>query len=339
MNQITHKVNNHPIDVVIAWVDGSDPRLKEKRERYMKGEKVVPFQGTQNTRFASNNEIRYCVLSILKFAPFVRNIFIVTDEQDPNIFDDVKRHFPNRINTIRIVDHKEIFKGFEEFLPTFNSISIGNMAWRIEGLSESFVYFNDDVFLVREVKPEDWVKNNKPVMRGRWILPPYLKIFRNYIRVLFNRYLLGNRNYKPKFSFHLVQWNAARIAGMRFRLFFNCHTPHVVNRKTVEGFYTQNLELLMKNLSFRFREQSQFNVTTLANHLEIVGGNKNTAKLNLGYLVPSYYSKRRTKSKMRRCEVDTDIKSVCVQSLDTASKEDQDMIFAWMNKILNLSTS
>jgi hypothetical protein len=328
--------NSQPIDVVIAWVDGNDPRLKEKRERFIKGAPPIKFSGASATRFASTNEIRYCVLSILKFAPFVRNIFIVTDEQDPNIYEEVRKYFPERLNAIRIVDHKEIFRGHEEYLPTFNSISIGNMVWRIEGLSENFVYFNDDVFLIRDIKPSDWIIENRPVLRGRWVLPPYLKIFRNRIRVFINRELLNNPGYHPKFSFHLVQWNAASLLGMKFRLFFNCHTPHVVNRKRVEDFYTKNNSLLEKNISYRFRDQAQFNVTTLANHMEILSGNRNTEKLNLGYLVPSYYSKRRLNKKMRRCETHPGVKSVCVQSLDTASKEDQDKIFNWMDRILNL---
>ncbi|MCU0459319.1 MAG: Stealth CR1 domain-containing protein, partial [Bacteroidales bacterium] len=65
-----------PVDVVIAWVDGDDPRLVEKRSRYQSGGRITTASGAHPTRFASSNEIRYCVLSILRFAPFVRNIFI-----------------------------------------------------------------------------------------------------------------------------------------------------------------------------------------------------------------------------------------------------------------------
>ena len=82
-----------PIDAVIAWVDGDDPVLKGKRNKYLHGGNVAIGSGAHPTRFASSNEIRYCVLSILRFAPFVRNIFIVTDEQDPGISADVKKYF------------------------------------------------------------------------------------------------------------------------------------------------------------------------------------------------------------------------------------------------------
>jgi hypothetical protein len=339
-NHIHNHKTHEPIDVVIAWVDGSDPKLAEKRRQFLSQSsfRVIP-QGAQATRFASDNEIRYCVLSILKFAPFVRNIFIVTDDQDPQVHEDVRKYFPDRLDSIRIVDHKEIFRDFEEYLPTFNSISIGNMVWRIEGLSENFVYFNDDVFLIREVKPEDWVIDKRPVLRGRFMVPPYMKLFKNFVKKGIQKYLLKNTAYQPKFSFYLVQWNAAKAAGMKFRFLFNCHTPHVINRKRIESFYSMNRELLEKNISYRFRDLSQFNVTTLANHLEVLDGNRNIEKLNLGYLVPSYYSRRKLNRKIRRCEQNERVKSVCVQSLDTATKEDQDRIFKWMDQFLNFDLS
>ena len=153
---------NPPIDVVIAWVDGDDPELARKRSNYVNGTNIPVGSGAHSTRFASSNEIRYCVLSILRFAPFVRNIFIVTDEQDPGISDDVKKYFPERVESIRIVDHKEIFEGYESFLPTFNSICIANMVWRIKGLSDNFVYFNDDSVLIGLFCP--FVNNLPPLL-------------------------------------------------------------------------------------------------------------------------------------------------------------------------------
>ena len=113
--------NETPIDVVITWVDGKVPKLEKKRLRYLKQEKFFSIHGSLNTRFDSNNEIEYCVASILKFAPFVRNIFIVADGQSPKFSDSINKYFPKRINSIKIIDHKELFKGYEKFLPTFNS--------------------------------------------------------------------------------------------------------------------------------------------------------------------------------------------------------------------------
>jgi hypothetical protein len=324
-----------PIDVVIAWVDGDDPKLAKKRLSFQNGRELKNHPGSHPMRFASVNEIRYCVLSILKFAPFVRNIYIVTDEQDPNIWDDVKAHFPHRLESIKIVDHKEIFRGYEDCLPTFNSIAIGNMTWRIDGLSDNYVYFNDDVFLIREISPSDWVLNGRPVLRGHWKFPPYFKIVKNKVRRLVNNHLLGKRSYKPKFSFYLVQWNAAMLLGNWLKFYCNGHTPHVVNRVRIKDFYTKNSNLLRSNISYRFREQEQFNLTTLANHIEIAMGNKNFCELNLEYFHP-YCSDELFQSKINSCNTNKNIKSICVQSLELFKSNHQKIFFEWMDKTLDL---
>jgi hypothetical protein len=328
-----------PIDVVITWVDGNDPVLATKRNLYLEKEGITSsFSGAIPTRFASNNEIKYCVLSIFKFAPFVRNMFIVTDGQDPNIYEDVKKFFPERLGCIRIVDHKEIFKGYENYLPTFNSTSIESMIWRIEGLSENFVYFNDDVILIRKVKPEDWVINGRPVLRGKWKFPPYRKLFTDSLKVFFNRQVLGNKPFHLPLSFYLRQWNAAYRLGFRYRYFFHCHTPHVLNRASLQNIFSNHSYLLKHNISKRFRTKDQFISISLANHLEILAGNKNIAKLNLGYLFPANYSKMKQQRRMNRCEKDSQIKSVCIQSLDTAIKDEQNTFFNWMDSFLELHT-
>ncbi|HCC69757.1 MAG TPA: capsular biosynthesis protein [Bacteroidales bacterium] len=329
------KESDHPIDAVILWVDGNDPVLTEKRNNYLNIEnKTSNHSGALPTRFISNNEIRYCVLSILTFASFVRNIFIVTDDQDPNLNKEIDRYFPGRSNTLRIVDHKEIFSGFEQYLPSFNSSSIESMIWRIKGLSENFIYFNDDVFLIRKIRPEDWFSDSKPVLRGKWKIPPYKKMLSYFIKIVINKNIRKNHNYQPRLSFYLRQWKAAKLVGMKFRYYFYCHIPHPLNKKRLENFFTENKELLEKNISYRFRSEHQFIMPALAYHLEILNGNKQFAKLNLTYLHP-YYSNKRLERKISKCENDACIKSVCVQSLEIMDNEVQERIFKWMDRILS----
>jgi hypothetical protein len=328
---------NHPIDVVIAWVDGNDPKLTEKRNQYLgTTTRINISSGAHATRFASVNEIRYCVLSILRFAPFVRNIFILTDGQDPNLYDDIKKYFPDKLKSVKIVDHKEIFEGFEEFLPTFNSISIGNMIWRIKGLSENFAYFNDDLFLIRKIEPEDMFVKGKPVLRGRWVQTPLGRILWNHLRRALHKYLAGNPDFHPRASFHMGQWRSAFLLGYKFRYFTNSHTPHMVGKKIVEDFLNQNRPLLEKNLSFRFRNYTQFTFISLSNHLQLLSGNELIAKPDLAYLQPFNRYKGYLKQKLRFCEKNEQIKFVCVQSLEMCEAEDQKEILSWMDSILNL---
>jgi hypothetical protein len=325
-----------PIDVVIAWVDGKSPELAEKRNYYLnKGNLQNGHPGALPTHFASINEIKYCLLSIFKFAPFVRNVFIVTDGQDPNLWEDIKKYYPERINSVRIVDHKEIFEGYEEYLPVFNSMAIETMIWRIQGLAENFVYFNDDFILIKDLKPEDWFINGKPVLRGRWQTAPFLKLFRNSIRIAIKKHLQNNTCYQPRFSFYLSQWNAAVLLGMRFRYFFNCHTPYVYRLSIFKKFFSDNPDLLIKNISYRFRNQSQYNLTTLSYHLEIQSGNRNFAKLDRAYFHPSQ-SKNRISRNITKCENNKSIKSICIQSLEMFGKDQQEKIFNLLNRLLGI---
>lgn len=335
MTKIKDITERKPIDAVIYWVDGSDPELSAKREYYLSRAQNVNLRATQPTFFSSYNEIKYCVLSILKFAPFVRNVFIVTDNQDPNIHKDVEAHFPGRSGSVIIVDHKEIFRGYEKYLPVFNSTSILSMVWRIKNLADQFVCFNDDIFLIREVKPEDWFINGRPVLHGEWRIPPYKKMTGNFFKVAINKYLRGNPDYQPRLSFYLRQRNAALMLGLKSRYFFHCHTPHPVNRKVVEKYLDENNDLLEKNISNRFRTPDQFLLTSLAYHLELLEGNRNIKKLNRGYLHP-IYSKRRIDKKIKRCIHDKNIKTVCVQNLDMYEKEERERIFKWLDNILGI---
>jgi len=328
--------NNNPIDAVIAWVDGNDPALTKKRSIYVKKEDNSNIQrGALPTFFASNNEIRYCILSILKFAPFIRNIFIITDGQDPDLYSEIEKHFPGKSGSLKIIDHSEIFRGYEKHLPTFNSSSILSLIWRIEGLADNFVYFNDDFFIIRDIKPGEWFVNNRPVLLGKWLFPPYKKIFVNYVKTAINRRILNKPEYQPRLSFYLRQWKAAYMLGFRYRYFYHCHTPQALSRRRLEEFFSENGELLEKNISFRFRSKDQFLMTSLAHHLEILGGNSHLARLNLVYLHP-IYSKNRLNRKIRHCENDPRIKYICAQSLDRIGTEIEEKIFNLMDRILDL---
>jgi len=92
--------SNQPIDVFIAWVDGTDQKLAEKRNRPLEAETSIARSSVHSTKFASVNEIKYCLFSIFTFAPFVRNVYIVTDGQDPQIWGDVRTHFPDRLAVV-----------------------------------------------------------------------------------------------------------------------------------------------------------------------------------------------------------------------------------------------
>ena len=74
--------NNNPIDAVITWVDGNDPLHQKKIEKILSLEENKRLY-VGSSKYKQIGEIYFCVLSIIKFAPFVRNIFFVTDSHVP----------------------------------------------------------------------------------------------------------------------------------------------------------------------------------------------------------------------------------------------------------------
>ena len=138
-----------PIDVVYTWVDGDDPDWNEKRQRtaIAAGREIHRVANSQ-TRFVNRDELRYSLRSIYYFAPWVRKIYLVTDNQVP----DWAR---SDSDTLQIISHQDLFPDPER-LPTFNSHAIESVLHRIPGLSDQFIYMNDDVFLSSIVNPESF---------------------------------------------------------------------------------------------------------------------------------------------------------------------------------------
>ena len=141
---------NLPIDIVVTWVDGSDPAWRAKKEKYT-GVKVC--EGNTEVRYRDWDTLRYWFRGVEKYAPWVRYVWFVTDGQKP---EWLNIDHPK----LKWVKHSDFVPG--EYLPTFNANTIEWNLHRIEGLAEQFVYFNDDVFMIRETKPEDFFVNSFP---------------------------------------------------------------------------------------------------------------------------------------------------------------------------------
>lgn len=133
------------IDLVYLWVDGNDPKWQAKRNAFM-GIAIDESSPTNcKGRYANNDELKYSLRSIEMYAPWIRYIYIVTDNQIPG--------WLNISNPkIRIVDHKEILP--QECLPCFNSSLIEKYIYKIPNLAEHFVFANDDMFINKAITPD-----------------------------------------------------------------------------------------------------------------------------------------------------------------------------------------
>src|SRR5690606_13979130 len=137
----------YPIDIVYLWCDGNDPELLEKRIRYLDetaARVALAKTATAKGRFQNNDELKYALRSLEKFAPFIRNVFLVTDNQHPKWLN---LNHPK----LRLIDHQLIIP--EKYLPTFNSSVIEAFIHKIPDLSEHFLLANDDFFFGAQVSP------------------------------------------------------------------------------------------------------------------------------------------------------------------------------------------
>jgi hypothetical protein len=325
-----------PIDAVVAWVDGADPAHRAKLEAYLETLGHRPKTAAP-TRFNSVGEIELCVRSILKFAPFLRRIHLITDAQLPPILPRLWQQDPSLRERVVCVDHRQVFAGFEDCLPTFNARSIESVLWRVPGLAEHFVYFNDDMFLIKHVGPEDWFRGGQPVLHGRYQRPidrEWGQRTKRALRRLFNRP-------KPPSALHQrSQSLAAARLGFRKKYFAVDHYPHPLRRSTFERYFADQAQALRENVAHRLRSADQFGPVALANHLEIVAGEACLeAHDRLLYAEPARMTRQQLAQVFSAAESARRVAFACLQSLDEADPALRADVFDWLAGIVGLPAS
>lgn len=144
------------IDLIYLWVDGNDPKWLEKKHR-ITGNFDNESEINNKGRYANNDELKYSLRSVEKYIPWINNIYIVTDNQQP---EWLNVNHPK----IKVIDHKEIMP--EEALPSFNSSVIEYFIYRIHGLNEHFLFSNDDMFFNKKLQPDYFFEEDGfPIVR------------------------------------------------------------------------------------------------------------------------------------------------------------------------------
>lgn len=149
------------VDFVILWVDGNDPEWQASKAKYT----ADKGQDASANRYREWENLKYWFRGVEKFAPWVNNVYFVTCG-----------HYPEWLNLehpkLRFVRHEDFIP--KECLPTFSSRPIDMNLHRIEELSEHFVYFNDDMFLIDKVEKTDFSEMESRVIcyaNIRWDFP------------------------------------------------------------------------------------------------------------------------------------------------------------------------
>ncbi len=251
------KLNEESIDFVITWVDGADINWLKEKQKYQTDIDI----DNSIARYRDFGTLKYVLRSIDKFAPWVRNIFLVTNGQVPQwlVFNNSK---------LKLVKHSDFIP--QEYLPTFNSNAIEWNLHKIEGLSENFVYFNDDVILTDYVQPNDFFKNNLPCDSfGLGMIKPtelFSKTAFNNICIL-NKYfnfkatLKHNRGkfFKLKYKNRLLR----TYILSRFNNFYGMYDPHITlafKKSYFELLWDKEPRLIKETCKNRFRNPNDITV-------------------------------------------------------------------------------
>ena len=248
------------IDFVVTWVDGSDPAWLERRAAHA-GENSV--DEPQDFRYRDWGLLRYWFRAVEANAPWVRKVHLVTCGQTPDWLDVT-------CPKLNLVNHTDYMP--KEYLPTFSSNSIELGMHRIEGLSERFVYFNDDTYVGSKAQPEDFFRNGLPVdlaalnvfcfdesdstqlctVRDTGVINKHFKL-KEAIAAQRGKWL------SPKAGRYLAR-TLVLLACPKFPGFVIHHCAQPFLKSTFEELWQQERELLDETCSKRFRSVNDVNI-------------------------------------------------------------------------------
>lgn len=242
------------IDFVVTWVDGSDKAWRREKAGYLHSEE----NDDSEERYRNWELLKFWFRGVEKYAPWVRKIHFIT-----------WGHLPAWLNTehpkLHIVRHEDYIP--KEFLPVFNSNVIEIHMHRIEGLSEKFVYFNDDMFPIRTLQPEDFFRQGKPCdmlafqpvvanpvnpvmshlfLNNTLVLAKYFKKRENVKKHPGNYFKIG---YPPLYFFY----NILEMAFPLYTGFYTVHGPSPFCKSTFQEIWEKEGKLLTEMSSHRFR--------------------------------------------------------------------------------------
>ena len=242
---------DYNIDIVVPWVDGSDPVWFSEKKKYS------PNEGDDDNinRYRDWGLLRYWFRSIEKYAPWVNKIHFIT-----------YGHLPSWLNTenpkLNIVKHTDYIP--QEYLPVFSSHPIELHMHKIEGLADRFIYFYDDFYLADYVTPDDFFIDGKPVDTVTEVPLRFKEggidhIIGNNMMVInkhFNKRETIKKNKKVWFSLKAPKASLKNLYMLPvngFSAFDNPHIPQPFLKSTLEEVWEQEEELLSKTSSHRFR--------------------------------------------------------------------------------------
>ena len=254
------------IDFVVPFVDGSDPVWQAEKQRYLK-DYSSDMSDHSDYRYRDWGTLKYFFRGVESCAPWIRKLFFIVSER-PQIPEWLDESNPK----LEIVLHRDFIP--EEYLPTFSSHCIEMNLHRIRGLSEQFVYFNDDMFLIRHFSPDFFFKKGLPCDTAILRPWPYIDVEPDRKPLLAALHCVAaiNRNFsKPAcMRRYFYKWFSP-VMGIRiistlwlvpareFTGFTNLHLMNPFLKSTFSEVWEKEGVTLKKACLHRFREPNDVN--------------------------------------------------------------------------------
>ena len=249
-----------PVDVVITWVDGNDPEWQKEKASYTPGNKAFKA-ASGNIRYRDWENLQYLFRGIETFMPWVNRVFFVTWGHVPNWLDTT-------YEKLRIVRHDEFIP--EAYRPTFNSNTIELNLHRIPDLSERFINFNDDMFVIGPTKKDDFFENGLPKTAA--IVSPYPITPQGIACTEVNNLEVINTYFSTKdIKKNLKKWINVKYGKkmLRTMLFMNFgsilgiyepHTPLSLRKSVLELLWEKQPDVFENTSKHKFRTKEDINI-------------------------------------------------------------------------------
>lgn len=248
----------YPIDFVVLWVDGNDPEWQRRFNEYAPQDKQIDVDCGE-ARYRDWDCLRYWFRGVAQFAPWVRTVHFVTCGQVPEWLN-------TECDKLHLVRHEDFIPA--EYLPTFSANPIEDNLHRIEGLSEHFVFFNDDFYLTAPVTPERFFVGGLPTdmavlntiqcegLMGHITFNDLDAINRHFSKREVMRSL--RHWFTPRYGRYMLR-TMALMPWPRFSGFFDHHVPQAYRKHTLEEVWAAEPELMHTTCTHRFRHMADAN--------------------------------------------------------------------------------
>ena len=316
------------IDIVIPWVDGNDPEWQKEKNKYdssYSGDKAV-------NRYRDWDMLQYVFRGIDKNLPWIRKVHFVT-----------WGHIPSWLNTdcekLNIVKHVDYIP--KEYLPTFSANPIELNLHRIKGLSEQFIYSNDDFFFLAPMEENDFFDKGLPKDSALMNIHQFRKggidhIIASDLEVI-------NENFNKR---EVIKNNKSKFYSFKYKkgllkniYFFPCgsfvgfelkHVPQAYLKSTLKEVWSKEFDILDKTSKNKFRSPTDVN-QYLFRYWQIASGKFITEEPTKG----RFFSIGKDDPEIKKAIEEQSYKMICLSDDDVNIdfEMEKNKICEWLNTL------